>query len=263
MKKHFGGVVCVLLFLSFTIISWKPENAKLTVRSNNGVATSSARELLEKYIDNVYATAHLQESGLALDVFEKAVTGYLNLKTENKLPQSSDILTVIDFAKSSCEKRMWIVNMASKELVLNTWVAHGSGSGDDIPSYFSDGNDSHASSLGFYVTDDIYMGKHGRSLRLDGMDEGFNSSARFRSIVIHAANYVSQKTINKQGRLGHSFGCPAVSPRVVNEVVETLKNKTVLFINGNYDLYTSKYLNTDEAAGTLTQDTNPAVLANL
>lgn len=265
MKKHFGGLLCVLLILSITIISWKSEKAKkLVLKTNKNTSTTiSAKEFLDTYVDNVYEAARLQESGLALNVFEKAVTGFLNLKITNKLPQSSTMLTIIDFAKSSCQKRMWIINMATKELLLNTLVAHGSGSGDDIPTYFSDNNDSHASSLGFYVTDDVYMGKHGRSLRLDGMDDGFNASARMRSIVLHAAKYVSQRTIDKQGRLGHSFGCPAVSPRVVNQVIETIKNKNVLFISGNDDLYSSKYLDEDIAANFLTGNTPPSVIAGL
>lgn len=264
MKKNFGELLCVLLVLSITIISWKSEKTrKLVFKTTNPSVNISAKAFLDTYVDNVYEAAHLQESGLTLNVFEKAVTGFLNLKIADKLPQNSTILTVIDFAKSSCQKRMWIINMATRELVLNTLVAHGSGSGDDIPTYFSDSNDSHASSLGFYITDDVYIGKHGRSLRLDGMDDGFNASARMRSIVLHAAKYVSERTIDKKGRLGHSFGCPAVSPRVVKEVIETIKNKNVLFINGNDDLYSSKYLDEDLAANFLTGNTSPSVIAGL
>ena len=264
MKKNFGGLLCALLIISLTIISWKSENTnKLTVRSSKTAVTISAREFLDSYINNVYDAAHLQQSGLAFTVFQKAVTGFLNLKIADKLPQSSAMLTVIDFAQSSAQKRMWIVNMTTKELLLNTWVAHGSGSGDDIPTYFSDDNDSHASSLGFYITDDVYMGKHGRSLRLDGMDDGFNGSARARSIVMHAAKYVSQRAIDKQGHIGHSFGCPAVSPKVINKVIETLQNKTVLFINGNCDFYESKYLDAEQAANSLTQGAAPSVMATL
>lgn len=91
---------------------------------------------------------------------------------------------------------MWIINLLNKQLVLNTWVAHGSGSGQEMANHFSDANDSHESSLGFYVTDKVYNGKHGRSLYLDGMDEGFNGNARMRSIVVHGANYVGPAAIN-------------------------------------------------------------------
>jgi hypothetical protein len=143
---------------------------------------------------------------------------------------------------------MWIVDLINKELILNTWVAHGNGSGDDMANYFSNQNDSHASSLGFYVADDVYHGKHGRSLRLNGMDAGFNDNARSRSIVLHAAPYVSQSTITQLGRLGRSEGCPAVSPKVAGKVINTIKGKTVLFINGNDSNYTSRYLDDEIAA---------------
>ena len=249
MRKPLGGLVCILLILAITNISWKPAATnKYNIDFKKGF---SARELLEKYISNIYESAHLQGSGLELDVFDKAVTGFMNLKATNKLPQTSSILTVVDLTKSSHEKRMWIVDVLNKELLLHTWVAHGQGSGEDIASRFSDDNDSHQSSLGFYLTDNVYFGKHGRSLKLDGMDEGFNSSARARDIVVHAAKYVSQGTINKLGYIGRSFGCPAVSPKVADQVINTIKGKTVLFINGNDDRYTSKYLDEENLPANL------------
>src|SRR5476651_544060 len=104
MKKHFGGLVCVLLILSLTIISWRPAGGtdKQAIKVTKPF---SARELLEKYVNTIYESAHLQESGLGFDVFKKAVTGFINLKLANKLPQTSSILTVIDFTKPSREKR--------------------------------------------------------------------------------------------------------------------------------------------------------------
>jgi len=135
-----------------------------------------------------------------------------------------------------------------KELLLHTLVAHGNGSGGDVAEYFSNETNSHASSLGFYITDDIYHGKHGRSLKLNGVDVGFNDNALSRGIVIHGARYVSENAIDAKGRLGRSEGCPAVSPKIINKVIETIKGKTVLFINGNDYTYSSKYLDEDAAA---------------
>jgi hypothetical protein len=262
MKKHFGGLICVLLILSLTIISWRPVGGteKQAIKTNKPF---SARELLEKYVNTIYESAHLQESGLGFDVFKKAVTGFINLKLANKLPQTGSILTIIDFTKPSREKRMWIVDILNKDLILNTWVAHGQGSGNDVATNFSDDIESHQSSLGFYLTDDIYIGKHGRSLRLDGLDTGYNSNARARDIVVHAANYVSQREINHQGRLGRSFGCPAVSPKLAERIIKTIRNKTVMFINGNDNSYTSRYLNEDMAATFVSQDSNNTVVASL
>ncbi|WEA01685.1 murein L,D-transpeptidase catalytic domain family protein [Mucilaginibacter sp. SJ] len=242
MRKHFLWVTMSIFFLSATILSWKSDGANRSVSVRKENAAFTTKELFEQYVNNLYEAAHLKEAGLAFNVFEKAVTGYTNLKLSHQVPQSSEVLTVVDFSKSSREKRMWIINLLNKQLVLNTWVAHGSGSGQEMANHFSDANDSHESSLGFYVTDKVYNGKHGRSLYLDGMDEGFNGNARMRSIVVHGANYVGPAAINEQGYIGRSFGCPAVSPKVVNKVINTIAGKTVLFINGNDESYYSKYL---------------------
>jgi hypothetical protein len=260
MRKCLSGLLCILLIFSITIISWKPATAKKSLHDNQ---IFGAKELLNKYIDNIYQSAHLDEKGLDINVFKKALTGFLNLKATNKIPQTTNVLSVIDYNKSSCEKRMWIIDILSKELILNTWVAHGEGSGDDLATDFSDRFDSHQSSLGFYITDAVYYGKNGRSLKLDGMDAGFNSNARARAIVLHGADYVCQALIEQKGRLGRSFGCPAVSPEVVNQVIDNIKNKTVIFVNGNDDNYTSKYLDEDMAANFVQSDANGNLIANL
>jgi hypothetical protein len=251
MKRSFLWVTSILLALSVTIISWKAENPnnghhyKKTVKT----ASLSSKDLFSQYISEIYNTAKLHAAGLDYDVFEKAITGFYNLKSQNQVPQTSSVLTIVDLSKSSSTKRMWIIDVLDKDLLMHTWVAHGSGSGGDMANYFSNQADSHASSLGFYVTDNIYNGKHGRSLKLDGLDEGFNDNARARSIVVHGAKYVSEGTINALGRLGHSEGCPAVSTSVINKVIAAIKDKSVLFINGNDNSYTSKYLDAEAAAG--------------
>lgn len=250
-------MACALLILSITIISWTADNAKKSHRHtiSTKLAGSSAKELLTQYLEEIYNTAQLNSAGLSFTVFQKAATGYFNLKASSKISQYSSVLTIVDLAKSSCTKRMWIVDLMNQELLLNTWVAHGNGSGDDTPDRFSNDNDSHASSLGFYITDGIYNGKHGRSLKLDGLDVGFNDNARARSIVVHGAPYVSPGTINALGRLGRSEGCPAVSSKVAAKVINTIKGKTVLFINGNDIGYTSRYLD-DEIAAAYVYPTN-------
>ena len=249
MKRHFWGILCILILsIAIISISWKADTKEKTKKVTTKTAkVFSAKEHFAQYIEDIYNNAGLSETGLDLAVFQKAVTGYFNLKAANKVPQYSSIITIVDLAKSSCTKRMWIVDLINKDLLLNTWVAHGNGSGGDIADYFSNASDSHASSLGFYVTEGIYNGKHGRSLKLNGMDAGFNDNARARSIVVHAAPYVSQSSINQLGRLGRSEGCPAVSPKVAKKVINTIKGGSVLFINGNDRSYSSKYLDADVA----------------
>jgi len=256
-KNFFKKSILLSVALSVTIIGSDPksmlgfqqENTFTPVKSN--VTLSPSAVLYSSYLSNVYETANLYAAGLNLDVFAKAVTGYLNLKKYKNINQDKSILTIVDFNKSSCNKRMWIIDLHNATLLLNTWVAHGQGSGEDMPNQFSNIDSSHQSSLGFYLTGEIYNGKHGRSLRLDGMDNGFNSNARSRDIVVHAADYVSQQVISSTGRLGRSFGCPAVSPELAPEIINLIKDKTVLFISGADNRYESKYLDQDFAANSL------------
>jgi hypothetical protein len=256
MRKHLWWIIGALLLFSITVISWKPFSA---IKKNSTITkTLGAKELFAQYVSDIYNTANLQQSGMNVAVLQKAVTGYLNLKLANKLSPNSNIITVIDFTKSSREKRMWIIDILNKSLVLNTWVAHGQGSGDDMANRFSNSNESHQSSLGFYLASEVYFGKHGRSLKLDGLDEGINSAARARGIVVHAADYVCQNTINQIGRLGRSFGCPAVSPEVSDQVINTIKGGSMLYINGNYNNYKSKLLNDTAPANFITPDTTAA-----
>jgi hypothetical protein len=262
MRKHFWWITCAGLLFSITIISWKPVNTgKLVTKTK--VATVSSKALFEQYVDDVYQAASLQASGLDEAVFRKAVTGFMNLKSTNKISPFSSVVTVVDFNKSSREKRMWIIDLVEKHLLINTWVAHGQGSGDDIANSFSNTDDSHQSSLGFYIADDVYFGKHGRSLHLDGLDEGFNTAARSREIVVHAADYVGEGAIAQLGRLGRSWGCPAVAPEIANQVIDAIKGKTVFFINGSDSNYYSKYLNEDLSANYVFPTNNGNAIANL
>ncbi|QHS56368.1 murein L,D-transpeptidase catalytic domain family protein [Mucilaginibacter sp. 14171R-50] len=261
MRKHLWWIIGALLLFSITVISWTPSSAIKTNKISDA-KTLGAKELFAQYVADIYNTANLQQTGMNMAVLQKAVTGYLNLKLANKLHDNSNIITVIDFTRSSREKRMWIIDILNKSLILNTWVAHGQGSGDDMASRFSNSNESHQSSLGFYLASEVYFGKHGRSLKLDGLDAGINSAARARGIVVHAADYVSQGTINQLGRLGRSFGCPAVSTAVSDKVINTIKGGSVLYINGNDTKYTSKLLDENAAANFFGPD-NAAAIAKL
>ncbi len=245
MRKYILGVAgLVVILFALTTISWTPATKNI----KHTVSPASPDTLYNAYINRLYDTVGLAGSGLSIDVFEKAVTGFYNLKSSGKIAVDKSILTIADFDQSSTKKRLWIVDLDKKAIILNTWVAHGRGSGDDKATRFSNTSDSHQSSMGFYVTGEIYRGQHGRSLRLDGMDQGFNSNARKRAIVVHGADYVGQGTINALGRLGRSHGCPAVAPELTDEIINTIEGKTVMFINVNDDNYTSKYLDHHMAA---------------
>lgn len=236
MRKYIlgiTGITSIVLCLTFTGFKSTSKNETKTPVPRDTIYMS--------YINSLYNSAHLKEAGLSLPVFEKAVTGFYNLKKAGQLSDKS-ILTIADFDQSSKKKRLYIIDLVKKEMLLNTWVAHGQNSGSDETTSFSNKNDSFASSLGFYVTGEVYKGIHGKSLKLDGMDVGFNDNARKRSIVVHGAPYVSEGTINALGRLGRSQGCPAVAPEVTEKVINTIGDKTVLFINKSIENYSSKYL---------------------
>ncbi len=138
-------------------------------------------------------------------------------------------LAVIDFSLPSSQPRLWIFDLQSRKLVLRELVAHGKGSGENQATAFSNIEGSHQSSLGLFRTAETYVGKHGYSLRMDGLEAGVNDRARERAIVIHGADYVDPSWIARQGRIGRSLGCPAVRPEVAKQVVDTLKDGQFLF----------------------------------
>jgi hypothetical protein len=143
--------------------------------------------------------------------------------------QSPATLTVIDYSKPSTEKRLWVFDMRTRAVLYEELVAHGMGTGDNMASSFSNEPDSHKTSLGLFVTEGTYVGKNGYSLRLNGLDEGFNDRARERAIVMHGAPYVSAAFAQAQGRLGRSWGCPALREAVAREVIDRVKGGNLVF----------------------------------
>lgn len=216
---------------------------------------------MEKYIRNVYEDINFDKNNeLSYDVFRKGLIGYINLRREGKLSDDKNVFTICDFSIASTQKRMWILDLKQKKVLLNTYVAHGQGTGDNYANKFSNLPESHQSSIGFYITADTYVGKHGNSMRLVGMDEGFNCAALDRAIVVHGAEYVSDDFIRTHNRLGRSWGCPAVSVEVSNAVINYTKGGTAFFIYYPSEKYltTSYWLNKpvefQSPAGTVTNE---------
>lgn len=173
--------------------------------------------------------SELNSTGLpSYEVFDLAFRGYTNLQKKHGI--SKHILTIADFSKPSTEKRLWVIDMDSRKVLFHELVAHGRNSGDNFAGKFSNTPNSNMSSLGFYITGGKYSGKHGLSLYLNGMDQEFNDKARERTIVIHGADYVSFDFIQKYGRLGRSFGCPALSMESYKAVIEKISDGSCFFI---------------------------------
>jgi hypothetical protein len=159
-------------------------------------------------------------------------------KLEHKL--NKPLLTVIDFSLPSTEKRLWVIDVEKGEILLNTVVAHGRNTGELMAKNFSNTPESFQSSLGFYKTAETYQGKHGYSLRLDGLEKGFNDQARARAIVIHGAEYAREEFAKSTGRLGRSLGCPALPPELSAKVIDLIKEGSLLFIFGKDQNYLSQ-----------------------
>ncbi|WP_347159045.1 murein L,D-transpeptidase catalytic domain family protein [Pontibacter chitinilyticus] len=221
---------------------------------STAAATFAEKQMLfADHTLEVYNEAGLKEAGLNFDVFRKAFVGYHNFKQRHLIAPANNILTVIDFTRPSREKRLWIINLQSKKILYHTLVAHGRNTGEDKAVKFSNAPNSYMSSIGFYLTDKTYFGKHGLSLRLNGLDAKYNSNALQRAIVVHGAAYVNEAFAKKYGRIGRSLGCPAVPEEVSKEVINAIKDNSCLYINGADRMYTSSFLDADTAVEAFAQ----------
>ncbi len=169
----------------------------------------------------------LSVPGIDATVLEHALKAHRAVKAKGLA--KSNLLTVIDYSKPSTEKRLWVIDLAKKKVLFHELVAHGKGSGENHATKFGNANKSHQSSLGVFLTAETYDGKHGYSLKLDGLEKGVNDLARDRAIVFHGADYVTADFAKKYGRLGRSHGCPAVGPDVAKRLIDTIKGGSVVF----------------------------------
>ncbi|MDD3524376.1 MAG: murein L,D-transpeptidase catalytic domain family protein [Candidatus Cloacimonetes bacterium] len=181
----------------------------------------------DEAINVLYRDADL-ESKLNPDVFRMAMKGYSRVR-----PKNDSVISIIDFSMPSIEKRFYLIDLAAKKLLYHTYTSHGVNNGENEALVFSNLENSRQSSLGFYLTAETYEGKHGRSLKLDGLEYGFNNNARRRYIVIHSADYVTEDFIRENGRLGRSWGCPALPPDLTQDIIDKIKEGSLLFIYGN------------------------------
>jgi hypothetical protein len=163
-----------------------------------------------------------------LESFAKALEGFYLLREKGVVQK--DLLTIVDFSLSSREKRLWVIDMNLNKILFNSLVAHGKNSGDDYANDFSNKKESNKSSLGFFATGEVYNGKHGMSLKLDGLEKGVNDNARQRDVVVHGATYVSNVFLKNHSRLGRSQGCPAIPVELSKKIIQTIKDKSCLFI---------------------------------
>jgi hypothetical protein len=169
-----------------------------------------------------------QAPGLRANVLSLALTALTNAESRG-LVKRDDRLTVIDYSLPSSQPRLFVFDLAAKRLLFRELVAHGRNSGDNRTTYFSNDPGSLATSVGLYVTEDTYFGSNGYSLRLRGLETGFNDMAWDRAIVMHGAAYVSKAAIRALGRLGRSWGCPAVRKEIAGKIIDTIRGGSAVF----------------------------------
>jgi hypothetical protein len=175
----------------------------------------------------------------SLDVMQHALQGYQKL-LDNKELNVADVITIIDFTKPSDEKRLWVVDMVTGEVLFHTLVAHGRNTGALTAEYFSNKEGSYASSPGFYTTGAMYVGKNGWSMYLDGKEQGINDNARARAVVMHGAAYANEAFVTKYGRLGRSQGCPAIPEAQALALMQAIAEGSCLYIHTNKGNYLSQ-----------------------
>lgn len=178
---------------------------------------------------SAYDSLHLEFAGLSRQAYEYAKKGFDKLVAQGKVLNSS-IISIADFSQPSGNKRLYIIDLKNYRLLYNTWVAHGRNSGLENAQSFSNDPSSFKSSPGFYVTQQTYNGKHGYSLKLEGVEKGINDHAQDRAIVIHGAEYVNPSLVEARGFIGRSLGCPAVPVKLATPIINTIKDGTCLFI---------------------------------
>ncbi|WP_432222306.1 murein L,D-transpeptidase catalytic domain family protein [Flavobacterium sp. TMP13] len=216
--------------LLFMLLSFgASNNTTEKVSTNKRVIAATVKISAEAKIESIYHNLHTNSFELPkMDSFTEALKGFYELKEKGII--TKDILTLIDFSKSANEKRLWVIDLSTNTILYHSLVSHGRNTGEEFATSFSNVDSSNKSSLGFYKTGEVYQGKHGMSLRLDGLERGVNDNARSRAIVMHGANYVSNSFIRNNSRLGRSLGCPAIPEELKQEIIETIKNKSCLYI---------------------------------
>ncbi len=208
-------------YLLVALLLWLPLGV-LSADRQDGVLVPEGEAL--PTAEMLYTAMQLEDK-VNFEAFSEALDGYGKI-TERK----SDILTLIDFSKPSTEERLFVFDLKNAKLLFESVVAHGRNSGGNFATRFSNRDGSHQSSLGFYLTQGTYIGRNGYSLVLEGLESGFNDHARRRAIVIHGAAYADPRTIKANGRLGRSFGCPALPVELNRPIIDTIKGGSVLFI---------------------------------
>lgn len=238
----FSSAIIFLLHLPFVFAKSKPTGSIMAATPSAHVAAAPPAidpSLAIGTRASLYDSLRLGSLGLARQACDMALRGWQYLAATGKLANQS-IISIVDFSKPSSQKRLFVIDVTHYKLLFHTYVAHGMNSGVEYANQFSNVPESNKSSLGFYVTGNTYMGGNGYSLRLNGLERGFNDNANSRDIVMHGADYVNEGFIHSQGYIGRSWGCPAVAPQLSKPIINRIKNGSCLFVYANNSYYLSR-----------------------
>ncbi|MBV53124.1 MAG: hypothetical protein CL816_03545 [Coxiellaceae bacterium] len=208
IKKYKLLVTSAILFISTSFVL-PTTHAATPLQISTSTILSDAKNLRPEVL------------ALALKAYNNAI--------QNGVGVNNPLLTVIDYSRHSDEKRLWVIDLRSSHVIMNLLVAHGKNSGRMDAKHFSNSPQSRETSLGLFVTEGTYMGHNGLSLRLKGLDKGFNNNAESRAIVVHGAPYVSDAFAKQYGRVGNSWGCPAVDRQYAPKLINTIKGGSLIF----------------------------------
>ncbi len=227
-KKTFFAVLFVSF--SFALISFSKPSSKPTLIASaiDTIGNIETEITTASPAESMYEGLKLEKYGLSISAFEHALKGYEKLVNEGSV-HNTKYLTIIDMSQSSRRKRFYLIDVQNKKIVHTTFVSHGKNTGLDMAQKFSNEMNSEKSSLGFFVTSETYTGKHGLSLRLSGLEAGFNDNAEARGVVVHGAGYVNANRVNS-AYMGRSQGCPALPEAEYNKVINLIKGGSVMFI---------------------------------
>ena len=237
-------IIVAFLFTSFDVTSFTEKKAAIAESPIKSIDKKS--EYTQLYND--FALSQIVQ----FKAFEQAMRGLEKINVKNK-----NIITIIDFTLPSTDKRMVVLDLIKKQVLFHTIVSHGRNSGEKYATSFSNKHGSYQSSLGFYLTEKTYFGANGYSLVLEGLEENINCQAKPRAVVIHGADYCSEEVINSTGRLGRSYGCPALPREINDEVINTIKNGTLLYIYADNKEYLSSSKFIDQKESYLAENENP------
>ena len=216
----------MLRFIVFILFLFLPCTLFLGGKSSDNIPDSAERTAasdVEAYA-SLYRSMQL-EGVVNWKAFRQAVAGYYKIDNRKR-----EVLTLIDFSRPSTVKRLFVFDMRERKVLFSSVVSHGKNSGDNYATSFSNEYGSNKSSLGFYLTESTYQGKNGYSLILNGLEKGINDRARERAIVMHGAAYADPSVVSRGGRLGRSFGCPAVPQKLSRPIIDAIKGGSVMYI---------------------------------